>query len=375
MQITTWVLLPVLLIQFGLFVTPILPFAVSIPCTIVYGVLGFLSAYFGYLTSATDPIDEKLCAHNGAQPSTYSNVSEVPCGVLCCLFPPPSSKTQSTHHHHADEKTPMKAKRVKGGTESPDSAETFADNHASSHLNNLSTESGDHEEDDEDSKYCWVCETRVEEHSMHCKYCNKCVGGFDHHCQWLNTCVGKANYPYFFRTVVYTCVFVAAHLLCIVAIIVFYFLEDSSFEEGGIHRRANNWLGVFDYVGNIIVGINIAFLSLNVISFGLLAQLLLFHLELRREKLTTYAYIVRDGVRRRDQARESSNTRSRRIVSIQEAKDAKQNWRVLHLKWGKCVGGVWPSCDPIRTKQNVQEVEMSTSATNGASMTTSVGEA
>jgi hypothetical protein len=34
----------------------------------------------------------------------------------------------------------------------------------------------------EPMKQCWICDASVAEHSMHCKFCNKCVYGFDHHC-------------------------------------------------------------------------------------------------------------------------------------------------------------------------------------------------
>lgn len=45
--------------------------------------------------------------------------------------------------------------------------------------------------------FCSLCGTYVQVQSKHCGECNRCVSGFDHHCRWLNNCVGRANYPLF----------------------------------------------------------------------------------------------------------------------------------------------------------------------------------
>eukprot|EP00984_Skeletonema_dohrnii_P032528 scaffold26864_cov78-Skeletonema_dohrnii-CCMP3373.AAC.2 len=48
MQVGTWALLPLLLLQFLFFASPILPIAASLPCTIVIFACGFSAAYYAY---------------------------------------------------------------------------------------------------------------------------------------------------------------------------------------------------------------------------------------------------------------------------------------------------------------------------------------
>lgn len=63
MQITTWLLFPVLIIHFCLFVTINLPHIIAIPATTIYLLFGLLSVYYGYITTKTDSIDTKLYQH------------------------------------------------------------------------------------------------------------------------------------------------------------------------------------------------------------------------------------------------------------------------------------------------------------------------
>jgi hypothetical protein len=59
-QLSTWVTLPTLMLQFGLFVTPILPMGAAIPSTIVVFALGAASAYYAWITMKIDPSDPRL---------------------------------------------------------------------------------------------------------------------------------------------------------------------------------------------------------------------------------------------------------------------------------------------------------------------------
>ena len=59
----TWILLPILLLQFALFVSPILPLSAAIVCTLCVFVCGASAAYFAYKVCLIDPIDEKLRLH------------------------------------------------------------------------------------------------------------------------------------------------------------------------------------------------------------------------------------------------------------------------------------------------------------------------
>uniref|UniRef100_A0A7S4V6W9 Palmitoyltransferase n=1 Tax=Ditylum brightwellii TaxID=49249 RepID=A0A7S4V6W9_9STRA len=57
MQVGTWILLPLLLLQFFFFASPLLPLAASIPCSIVVFFFGALTAYKAIKTTITDPAD------------------------------------------------------------------------------------------------------------------------------------------------------------------------------------------------------------------------------------------------------------------------------------------------------------------------------
>lgn len=59
-QLSTWVFLPTLVLEFCFLASPLMPIGASIPVTLV--VFGFAAAatYFGYRTMAVDPADPRL---------------------------------------------------------------------------------------------------------------------------------------------------------------------------------------------------------------------------------------------------------------------------------------------------------------------------
>lgn len=125
-QLSTWIALPVLIAEFIVVVTPVLPLEAAIPCTVVLGITAALAAYYAFMAQLIDPMDEYLAKHlaqqeNGQEPEDN--------GFGGCLG------------GVGDEVEPM--------------------------------------------KHCWICETQVAENAMHCKFCNKCVGNFDHHCMCM----------------------------------------------------------------------------------------------------------------------------------------------------------------------------------------------
>lgn len=284
MQITTWILLPLLLTHFFMFLTPTLPKDLSTPLTIAFGVSSLLAIIFGGVTTKTDSMDHKLYLHlNGS--------------------PHPKAK--------------------------PDS--------------------------EEETKYCWVCQTDVCHHSMHCKYCDKCVSNFDHHCMWLNTCIGAANYKTFFQTVLWTLIFVLIHVAAICLQLGLYFVGN---EE--VKSLANSW---FDGAGAgiILVGFNIAFLVFTAFTAFMVLQLLVFHLGLMRQGITTYQYILKDTAKKREKMRFINQVREKRAEELQVAGNGMEAF-ILRMGATPCC----IPCDPIRklVKQEMEQAEDNASKGN-----------
>lgn len=123
-QLSTWIALPMLVVEFVLLVAPVLPLAAMIPCTIIFALTAVLAAYYAFLAQYIDPMDEHLEKH--LKQMEENNNEPAANGFGSCL----------------------------GGVN----------------------------DEVEPLKHCWICDTQVSEHAMHCKFCNKCVGNFDHHC-------------------------------------------------------------------------------------------------------------------------------------------------------------------------------------------------
>lgn len=287
MQIATWVLLPVLVVQFLMCVTPVLPKVFSIPLTISYVLVAIAATYYGYITTKTDSIDYLLHQHLYGSPSPNA--------------PNPVDNDSNEIVHE----------------ENPSSDAT---------------------------KYCWVCQTNVHQESMHCKYCDKCVETFDHHCMWLNTCVGAANYQSFFKTVVCTFFFTLVHVASLTLYVALYFTDNVT-----VRRLSRKWFSAEQPI--VILGINIGFLIWTTSIAFMVLQLLVFHLGLRREKITTYQYIMRDSQRKRDKMILGQKVRQRRVEELEKAGNSME---ALLLKMGGTA--CCTPCDPVR-KLVLQEAE------------------
>ena len=125
-QITTWVLLPLLILEFGFFATPLLPLFAGIPCFVILILLGVISAYNGYQTMKVDPSDPRLL---------------------------------------------LSLKKKNGGNNNDDGDDG----------NNGGDDDENKIDNSEETKHCWICDVQVNEKSMHCKFCNKCIDHYDHH--------------------------------------------------------------------------------------------------------------------------------------------------------------------------------------------------
>lgn len=303
MQIVTWALLLTLPIQFIFFATPLLPLFASILCTIAVFLCVIFTGYFAYKCCLKDPIDERLRRHLATESGgTYNANQNAPHGV------------------HA-------------------------------------------ESDAGRTKFCWVCGLDVCEMSMHCKFCDKCVSRFDHHCHWLNTCIGEANYEYFFRTVGSTLALVLVHGSVLAWLVISFFVQFASnknsgteYDEGSTLQRAQNWYGL--NAGLAVTITNTVFLVVDLACVSLLGQLFLFHIRLRREKITTYAYIVRDGQRKHEATRKKMQMGRQRIAAIGDAKKEGKPIRRFFLKAAGCpfVGEfVCRPCDPLRLDERTNK--------------------
>ena len=135
-QLSTWVALPTLIVEFLVVVAPVLPLEAMIPCVIVYGIVAILAAYYAYLAQAIDPMDKHLAKY-------------------------------------------LERKEENGAGAGGEDDENNNNNGGGGGFGGCL---GGPNDQVEELKHCWICETQVSEHAMHCKFCNKCVGNFDHHC-------------------------------------------------------------------------------------------------------------------------------------------------------------------------------------------------
>lgn len=275
-QVSTWVFLPALVLEFLFFVSPLMPLAAAVPCTIIFCALAAGSAYFGYIAMKIDPSDPRLGAEQGASD---------------CSGP---------------------------------------------------------------TKQCWICDAQVGEKSMHCKFCNKCVDHFDHHCMWLNTCIGKANYPYFFRTMVSITAMLFVHGAIQLALVVDIFVGN-----GETRSRTEDWFQSDARIAIVVV--LCIFLLFDFAAFSLIVQLLTFHLKLQREGLTTYAFIVQDNQKRREKTKQENELAAKRGLEIEKAKEEGRScrkWRLLGGGFVRKTCGI-EVCDPLREVRNNERTEES----------------
>jgi hypothetical protein len=313
MQFATWVLLPLLMAQFFICVSPVVPnISASVLLSLLFGGFGLASAYFGYKVSIVDPIDKRLQRHLIKQQKTEEEQLKSMNG---------NGGLSATHTHAG----------CKGGEEE--------------------------EDDDNETKFCWVCQTRVHLLSMHCKFCDKCVGHFDHHCQWLNTCVGAANYKYFFSTLCSLALFLSTHAATSIYVVVSFFIQWTKVRDGNTN---NNTTATYDRMTTVYGGgagfalaVIILFFVVFVIFFAILiVQLCVFHIALQKKQITTYEYIVRDNALKREKAKERREILDLRRMRVMEARRNGQTLKAYSFMAGQyCL----PTCDPIQRELDEQK--------------------
>ncbi|NXK81362.1 ZDHC1 palmitoyltransferase, partial [Amazona guildingii] len=157
-----------------------------------------------------------------------------------------------------------------------------------------------------ENHHCHVCDVNVSAKSKHCGTCNKCVCGFDHHCKWLNNCVGERNYRLFLNSVLSA--ILGLGLLLLIACYVFaeFFIDPmvlrSDHRFYALKNQTDRWFvflpaaPVETQAPAILVTTGI-FILLSLMTVVLLGHLLIFHIYLMRNKLTTYEYILQHRFR------------------------------------------------------------------------------
>jgi hypothetical protein len=158
----------------------------------------------------------------------------------------------------------------------------------------------------------------------------------------LNTCVGKANYNYFFRTMISINLMLLVQAAVQIAIVLDIYLGDGATKE-----RAEAWFSSGTTIP--VVAIMGVFIFFDVASLSLIGQLLVFHLKLQKEGISTYGFIVRDNKNRRERTKKLNELKVRRQTEIATARENCKTFLALRLEMGGLLrekfGMAW--CDPL----------------------------
>jgi DHHC palmitoyltransferase len=153
----------------------------------------------------------------------------------------------------------------------------------------------------------------------------------------LNTCVGEANYASFFRTLLSLCAMEMVHFAVQLYLVIDILIQ-------GPDRVDRSWIQ--NSAGVLVL--LFLFLVLNCFSLALLGQLIVFHLSLQRNNLTTYEFIVRDHQAKRAAARREGDIEAHRVVRMAEAQRDGHALRVRQLQMGgACRQCGLACCDPL----------------------------
>lgn len=135
--------------------------------------------------------------------------------------------------------------------------------------------------------FCTMCDVPVFSRSKHCRACSKCVDVFDHHCMWLNNCVGGQNYRAFFVTVSAVAAMIGIILCTCLYLLVDVFTNTTEFE-----RRIRDVAFMEILPMEFFMALLVAMICVNGPLFLLDFQLVILHIFLSSQQLTTYEYIM-----------------------------------------------------------------------------------
>lgn len=127
-------------------------------------------------------------------------------------------------------------------------------------------------------KYCPTCKIWRPPRVSHCALCDICVINHDHHCVFLNNCVGKRNYRYFLWFLLLA-VITTVYMAVVLFVHVFWYLIADD-----------------DHLKSFAASISRYPVAFLLVIYGILAMgypllLLVFHLFLTAQNLTTREYL------------------------------------------------------------------------------------
>ncbi|CDW86338.1 probable palmitoyltransferase zdhhc1-like [Stylonychia lemnae] len=137
------------------------------------------------------------------------------------------------------------------------------------------------------SYHCSICKTHVLEFSKHCQACNRCVENFDHHCKWLNNCIGEINYNQFFNMLVAVSISLTFQSGINIGIIIDYRDRLKKLHQyDDMNYIIENLLNSQFHIATIVN------LIVNTLVLMMVSKLLIYHIWLKYNGLTTYQHLV-----------------------------------------------------------------------------------
>lgn len=143
--------------------------------------------------------------------------------------------------------------------------------------------------EEQNQRFCSICESSVNLTSKHCVQCGRCTIGFDHHCKWVNNCIGEKNYLKFIILLVITELFY-----------LFVLCNCGFFLKQVVNTEKVKLLGVWTFgkeliYAEIVIVMIAATFSVIVCIFN--GYLIIFHIFIKVKGMTTFQFIMKKNTR------------------------------------------------------------------------------